>query len=306
MKRYFEFVGADSSRASGQAEKFWEISVSKSEITVRFGKIGANGQTAIKSFPDSAAASREAERLISEKLKKGYVESNGSDTSNSLPKPTETKPQSDNKECVACAEDIKQNAKLCKHCGTSQDNPKFAAVGDKTKAPNTEPAKIDAPVEAVLACAIDYSSWDLAEEGEEEEALAFASERFSIRSKTVEKLRGWWFGGPNQLLEALETSLLDFSRAEGCNPDEVEAIQAQFESDVFCADLIMFLAQHLFGDAPVDDDIHFAETITVNDVEVEDLNHHFANYLKSRLPTDVVFEFFSSPAGAKILGLVQP
>jgi hypothetical protein len=34
--------------------------------------------------------------------------------------------ESTTKECVACAEDIKQNAKLCKHCGTSQDDPKFS------------------------------------------------------------------------------------------------------------------------------------------------------------------------------------
>lgn len=74
MKRYFEFIGADSSRASGQAEKFWEISVSKADVTVRFGKIGANGQTTLKSLPDVATALREVEKLIAEKLKKGYSE----------------------------------------------------------------------------------------------------------------------------------------------------------------------------------------------------------------------------------------
>jgi len=74
MKRYFEFIGADSSRASGQAEKFWEITVAGSEIRVRFGKVGANGQTTLKSFPDAAAASREVEKLVKEKMKKGYLE----------------------------------------------------------------------------------------------------------------------------------------------------------------------------------------------------------------------------------------
>lgn len=29
------------------------------------------------------------------------------------------------KECIACAEEIKGNAKLCKHCGTSQDDSRF-------------------------------------------------------------------------------------------------------------------------------------------------------------------------------------
>lgn len=29
------------------------------------------------------------------------------------------------KECIACAEEIKENAKLCKHCGTRQDDPEY-------------------------------------------------------------------------------------------------------------------------------------------------------------------------------------
>lgn len=74
MKRYFEFVGVDLARASGRAEKFWELSVEATQLTIRFGKIGANGQTTVKSFKDSDTALREAEKLIAEKLRKGYSE----------------------------------------------------------------------------------------------------------------------------------------------------------------------------------------------------------------------------------------
>jgi len=74
VKRLFEFIGPDSTRASGQSEKFWEISVSDSEIRVRFGKVGANGQTTLKTLPDAPTANREAEKLIAQKLKKGYTE----------------------------------------------------------------------------------------------------------------------------------------------------------------------------------------------------------------------------------------
>lgn len=35
-------------------------------------------------------------------------------------------PVTPNKDCVACAEIIMPNAKLCKHCGTLQDDPRFA------------------------------------------------------------------------------------------------------------------------------------------------------------------------------------
>jgi predicted DNA-binding WGR domain protein len=41
---------------------------------VRFGRIGTAGQSQTKSFADEASAEREAEKLIGEKLKKGYKE----------------------------------------------------------------------------------------------------------------------------------------------------------------------------------------------------------------------------------------
>ena len=65
--RHFEFVG-------GSARKFWEISVSGNSFTVRFGRIGTPGQSQTKSFGDDAKAKHEAEKLIAEKLKRGYIE----------------------------------------------------------------------------------------------------------------------------------------------------------------------------------------------------------------------------------------
>jgi predicted DNA-binding WGR domain protein len=65
--RHFEFIG-------GGSKKFWEITVAENAITVRFGRIGASGQSQTKSFIDEAKAKREAENLIAEKRKKGYIE----------------------------------------------------------------------------------------------------------------------------------------------------------------------------------------------------------------------------------------
>jgi predicted DNA-binding WGR domain protein len=65
--RYFEFIG-------GSSRKFWEISQSGASFTVRFGRIGTPGQTQTKTFADEPKAQREADKLISEKLRKGYVE----------------------------------------------------------------------------------------------------------------------------------------------------------------------------------------------------------------------------------------
>ena len=65
--RHFEFTG-------GSSRKFWEIRHSRDSFIVRFGRIGTAGQTQTKSFGDTVRAKREADKLIAEKLRKGYVE----------------------------------------------------------------------------------------------------------------------------------------------------------------------------------------------------------------------------------------
>lgn len=65
--RRFEF-------SEGKSNKFWTISVQGADVTVQFGRIGSQGQTNVKSFPDNAAAEKHATKLIAEKTGKGYVE----------------------------------------------------------------------------------------------------------------------------------------------------------------------------------------------------------------------------------------
>ena len=67
MKRRFEFVGGSSS-------KFWTVAVESTTVTVQYGRLGTAGQTNTKSFADHAAANKHAEKVIAEKLGKGYVE----------------------------------------------------------------------------------------------------------------------------------------------------------------------------------------------------------------------------------------
>lgn len=55
------------------SNKFWEISVSGASHTVRYGKIGTDGQSKTKEFDDDEAAAADAEKLIKEKTKKGYA-----------------------------------------------------------------------------------------------------------------------------------------------------------------------------------------------------------------------------------------
>lgn len=58
----------------GTSSKFWDIALAGAGFTVCFGRIGTEGQTRSTSFPSAAAAYVEYEKLIKEKLKKGYTE----------------------------------------------------------------------------------------------------------------------------------------------------------------------------------------------------------------------------------------
>lgn len=57
----------------GTSGKFWEIELSGNEFTVRYGAIGAKGREQIKSFATPELARREHDKLVAEKLRKGYA-----------------------------------------------------------------------------------------------------------------------------------------------------------------------------------------------------------------------------------------
>ena len=58
----------------GTSNKFWTIEVSGAEHTVHYGRLGTDGQVKTKAFADAAKAAASAEKLIAEKLAKGYIE----------------------------------------------------------------------------------------------------------------------------------------------------------------------------------------------------------------------------------------
>ncbi len=59
---------------AGTSAKFWEVSINRATVHVRFGRIGSDGQRQSKEFADAAAAAAHAQRLIAQKLAKGYLE----------------------------------------------------------------------------------------------------------------------------------------------------------------------------------------------------------------------------------------
>lgn len=67
MKRYFTFKDDNS-------DKFWAVQVQNNKMTVVFGKTGTAGSAQTKEFETQEAAEKEANKLIKEKSRKGYVE----------------------------------------------------------------------------------------------------------------------------------------------------------------------------------------------------------------------------------------
>lgn len=58
----------------GNSDKFWQIEVKGNQYTVTYGKNGTSGVSQIKSFESDELCLKTAEKLVNEKLKKGYSE----------------------------------------------------------------------------------------------------------------------------------------------------------------------------------------------------------------------------------------
>ena len=65
--RRFELV-------EGTSNKFWEVALSGADVTVRFGRIGTNGQTKAKTHASPEAARKDHDKLVKEKTSGGYNE----------------------------------------------------------------------------------------------------------------------------------------------------------------------------------------------------------------------------------------
>ena len=56
----------------GSTQKFWEIERDGNTYTVRYGKIGTDGQKSAKAFESDAKTTKEYDKAIASKVKKGY------------------------------------------------------------------------------------------------------------------------------------------------------------------------------------------------------------------------------------------
>ena len=65
MKEYLEYKDYKS-------HKFWQIQVVGNQFTVLYGKIGTDGREQVKTFDNEEKAMKEAKKLITQKVNKGY------------------------------------------------------------------------------------------------------------------------------------------------------------------------------------------------------------------------------------------
>ena len=66
--------------SEGTSNKFWEIALSGNSFTTTYGKIGTAGQASLKTFGSEAEAKKQYDKLIAEKVKKGYQPADGEST----------------------------------------------------------------------------------------------------------------------------------------------------------------------------------------------------------------------------------
>lgn len=67
MKRFFI-------NQSGLSNKFWNIEIDEKTQTISFGKINSSGRQTTKTFDTSEECERESGKIISGKIRKGYIE----------------------------------------------------------------------------------------------------------------------------------------------------------------------------------------------------------------------------------------
>ena len=87
----------------GSANKFWNIELSGNAHTVTFGRVGTQGQQQTKEFASEEEARKSHDKLVAEKLKKGYIEAAGN-AATAPPTGTAAKPAAKPKAAKAAAE----------------------------------------------------------------------------------------------------------------------------------------------------------------------------------------------------------
>ncbi len=88
----------------GSSNKFWTIELNDDSHTVHFGRVGTQGQAQTKSFGSAAEAKKSFDKLVAEKIKKGYVDEDGAAPA-AMPTPTAKTAKPKSKKSAADSEE---------------------------------------------------------------------------------------------------------------------------------------------------------------------------------------------------------
>lgn len=133
MPRY-EFI-------EGSSSKFWFIELDGTSFTTTYGKIGTDGQTSVKDWDSEEKAKKEYDKLVSEKVKKGYklVDDDGAAPAKTAPAKTAPAKTAPAAAAPAKAKEPAKKGALFEDEG--DDDPALEEAPKKKPAKAAEPAK---------------------------------------------------------------------------------------------------------------------------------------------------------------------
>ncbi|EMO12642.1 WGR domain protein, partial [Leptospira santarosai str. CBC523] len=126
----------------GSSNKFWNIEVSGNSFTVTYGKIGTSGQTQTKTFDNEDKCLKEAQKLLSEKLKKGYQGTGEVVASTSSPKSAKNKTETSEIKSAQTKQTTATNGKVA----IARESQTHSQNGNHT----IEEKKLKEPIEKTL------------------------------------------------------------------------------------------------------------------------------------------------------------
>ncbi len=101
MKKHLKYI-------DGSSDKFWQIETSANQLTVTYGRNGTSGTSQTKTFGSDEECEKAAEKLLAEKVKKGYSES-GEVLASGTPKAATSQKQSNLKAVLEGFDEIIKN-----------------------------------------------------------------------------------------------------------------------------------------------------------------------------------------------------
>lgn len=154
---------------------------------------------------------------------------------------------------------------------------------------------------------MDFDSWE-GDEGEEEESITGILKNTSLSRELFDEIRGWWFLSTNTYQESLAQSAGQFAKKH-YGHDHAEAVEGQFSSDIFMADLLDELNQRFFDETwqlEQASEFRSSNFIYINEVDEDEVWEILSQWLQTDEPDSVSEKFFESQEAQEILLKVSP